>query len=95
MDQDDDPRRLETEIERAKRLAVGIGDRTTSERLWDFVEQLKQRLQNRRAARRSKDEIRVRAREIWEQHGRPSGRDVEFWLQAEAELRGSGSDGHE
>jgi hypothetical protein len=87
MDQDDDPRRLETEIERAKRLAAGIGDRTTSERLWNFVEQLKQRLQNRRAARRSKDEIRVRAREIWEQHGRPSGRDVEFWLQAEAELK--------
>ena len=92
MDQDDDPRRLETEIERAKRLAAGIGDRTTSERLWDFVEQLKQRLQKRRAARRTKDEIRARAREIWEQHGCPAGRDVEFWLQAEAELREPGSE---
>lgn len=87
MDQDDDPRRLETEIERAERLAAGIGDRTTSERLWDFVQQLKQRLQNRRATRRSKEEIRARARDIWEQHGRPTGRDVEFWLQAEAELK--------
>ena len=92
MDQDDDPRELETEIERAKRLATGVGDRTTSQRLWDFVEELKQRLQKRRAAKRSKDEIAARAREIWEQQGRPAGRDVEFWLQAEAELRELGSE---
>ena len=92
MDEDDDPRRLETEIERAKRLAARVGDRTTSQRLWDFVEELKQRLQKRRAARRSKDEIRARAHEIWEQHGRPIGRDVEFWLQAEAELKENGGD---
>ena len=25
-------------------------------------------------------------REIWEQNGRPSGRDEEFWLQAETEI---------
>lgn len=87
MDQDDDPRRLKTEIARAKRLASGVGDRTTSQRLWDFVDELKQRLHERRAAKRSKEEIRARAREIWEQHGRPTGRDVEFWLQAEAEVR--------
>lgn len=92
MEQNDDPRRLETEIERAKRLAAGVGDRTTSQRLWDFVAELKQRLQARHTARRSKDEIRARAHEIWEQHGRPTGRDVEFWLQAEAELRKSGSE---
>jgi hypothetical protein len=92
MDQDDDPGRLESEIERAKRLAREVGDRTTSQRLWDFVAELKQRLQKRRAARRSKDEIRARAREIWEQHGRPHGRDEEFWLQAEAELREAGID---
>jgi hypothetical protein len=24
---------------------------------------------------------------IWEKEGRPAGRDVEFWLQAEAQLR--------
>ena len=92
MDEDDDPRELETEIERAKRLATGVGDRTTSQRLWDFVEELKQRLQKRRAAKRSKDEIAARAREIWEQQGRPAGRDVEFWLQAKAELREPGSE---
>lgn len=33
------------------------------------------------------DEISKRAREIWEREGRPEGRDMEHWLQAEAELR--------
>ena len=46
---------------------------------------LKQRLQKRRAVRRSKEDIRKRAHELWEQHGRPIGRDEEFWLQAESE----------
>jgi hypothetical protein len=32
-------------------------------------------------------EISARARAIWEQEGRPEGRDKEHWLQAEAELR--------
>jgi Protein of unknown function (DUF2934) len=54
-----------------------------------FVEELKQRLQKRLAARRSKEQ---RARELWEQHGRPAGRDEEFWLQAESELRKNGSE---
>ena len=90
--QDDDSQKLEREIERAKRLAAGVADRTTSQRLWDFVEELKQRLQQRRSAWRSREETRARARELWEQHGRPTGRDVEFWLQAEAELRDRGSE---
>jgi hypothetical protein len=33
------------------------------------------------------DEVSKRAREIWEREGRPEGRDMEHWLQAEAELR--------
>jgi hypothetical protein len=56
------------------------------------VEELKQRLQKRLAARRSKEQISARARELWEQHGRPAGRDEEFWLQAESELRKNGSE---
>jgi Protein of unknown function (DUF2934) len=60
---------------------------TTDQRLWEFVEELRQSLQRRLAARRSKEEIRARARELWEHNGRPAGRDLEFWLQAEAELR--------
>src|SRR5215468_10303727 len=33
------------------------------------------------------DRIRERAYQLWEQAGRPSGRDLEFWARAEAELR--------
>jgi len=33
------------------------------------------------------EDISKRAREIWEREGRPQGRDMEHWLQAEAELR--------
>ncbi|MDF3812641.1 MULTISPECIES: DUF2934 domain-containing protein [Rhodopseudomonas] len=32
--------------------------------------------------------IAHRAREIWEMSGRPEGRDEEFWLKAEQEVRG-------
>jgi hypothetical protein len=86
MEQSEDPRELKREIERAKRLAAGVTDQTTYQRLKAFVEELRQRLQQRLAVRRSKEEIRARARELWEQNGRPVGRDVEFWLQAEREL---------
>src|SRR5512133_281155 len=33
------------------------------------------------------EEISKKAREIWEREGRPEGRDIEHWLQAETELR--------
>lgn len=28
------------------------------------------------------------AHQLWEEHGRPAGRDLEFWLTAESRLRG-------
>lgn len=31
--------------------------------------------------------IAQRAQKIWDQAGRPSGRDTEFWLEAESQLR--------
>ena len=34
----------------------------------------------------SRDEIASRAYHIWEETGRPAGRDLEHWLQAEREL---------
>jgi hypothetical protein len=37
----------------------------------------------------SHDAVARRAFELWEQHGRRPGRDLEHWLQAEAELRGA------
>jgi hypothetical protein len=66
MDPNEDPGELEREIERAKRLASRVTDRTTSQRLWGFVEELRQKLQRRLAARRSKEQISARARELWE-----------------------------
>jgi hypothetical protein len=35
------------------------------------------------------EEIRRRAYEIYEERGRQDGRDVEDWLRAEAEIRGT------
>ena len=86
MDQNEDPRELERKIEQASRIASRINDPTTLERLRGFVEELKRRLRQRLAARRAKEETRTRARQLWEQNGRPSDRDLEFWLQAEAEI---------
>jgi len=47
--------------------------------------ELKQRA--RALAKGNEDVIRARAREIWEESGRPAGRDEEFWFQAEREFR--------
>jgi hypothetical protein len=33
------------------------------------------------------DQIRIRARQLWEQAGKPAGRDDEFWYRAERELK--------
>jgi hypothetical protein len=88
MGENEDLSELERQIERARRLASHIGDQTTSQRLWGFIEELRQQLQRRVAARRLKQQIRSRAHELWEQQGRPAGRDVEFWLQAEEEVIG-------
>jgi hypothetical protein len=87
MDQSDDPRDLERKLEQASRIASQVNDQTTVERLSAWIEDLKQKLRQRRAARRDKKEITQRAQEIWDQNGRPSGRDLEFWLQAESEIR--------
>ena len=86
MDQNDDSRDLERKIEQAARIASRVSDPTTLERLRAWIDDLKQGLRQRREARRVKQEITVRAQEIWEKNGRPTGRDLEFWLQAEAEI---------
>ena len=86
MSDGQDDRELEIKLEQANRLISAAGDQTTYQRIKEFVEELKQKLQSRLAARRSKEAIRARARELWEQHDRPSGRDLEFWTQAEREL---------
>jgi hypothetical protein len=85
MDREDDPRELERKIAQASRIASSVSDQTTVGRLLTW-EDLRRKLQQHREARRTKEEIRTRARELWEQSGRPEGRDLEFWLQAESEI---------
>ena len=50
-----------------------------------LAEELKNRARD--LARPDEKRIRKRAREIWEENGRPAGRDEEFWFQAEREFR--------
>ena len=85
MDQSDDPRELERKIEQAARIASRVTDQTTVERLRAWIEDLKQKLRQRLEARRTRQAISERARELWEQNGCPEDRDLEFWLQAESE----------
>jgi hypothetical protein len=41
----------------------------------------------------TEEQIKVRAHELWEQAGKPEGREEEFWHQAEKELsQGTTSD---
>jgi hypothetical protein len=66
-------------------FSLWISDAETVQRILAPVQKL-----TRRAyvlAKPSEHRIRRRAREIWEQNGRPSGRDDEFWFQAEREFR--------
>jgi hypothetical protein len=83
----EDTRELERKIETASRIASTVTDQTTIERLRGWVEELRQRLKERSAERRADEEVKARARELWEQNGCPAGRDLEFWLQAESEIK--------
>ena len=83
MDQSEDPRELERKIETASRIASTLTDQSTIERLRAWVGELRQSLRQCSAARRTDEEIKARARELWEQNGCPTGRDLEFWPQAE------------
>jgi Protein of unknown function (DUF2934) len=60
---------------------------TTYQWLKQFAEELRQRLRHLLAGRRAQEAVRARARELWEINGQPAGRDLEFWSEAERELR--------
>lgn len=62
-----------------------IGDRETADSIIGLAAKLVRRAHV--LARPSENRVRRRAREIWEENGRPSGRDQEFWFQAEREFR--------
>jgi hypothetical protein len=62
-----------------------VDDDQTQERAMELIEEM-ERLALA-LAKLDEDHVRPRAREIWEENGRPSGRDLEFWYQAEQEFR--------
>ncbi|MGY8682598.1 DUF2934 domain-containing protein [Bradyrhizobium sp. UFLA05-153] len=80
---DPEQERLEHQIELATRAASYIRDESTVQRLLRFAEQLKHKLLL--SSRRRK--IRTRAYRLWEQAGCPSGRDWDFWFEAERQIR--------
>lgn len=82
----DDLTNAQHQIELAERAASTVSDQTTAQRLRAFANELRHRLQKWQIARRQNAETRARAYELWEQAGKPPGRDLEFWLRAEREL---------
>ena len=85
VDQRQTVARLLAKAHRYRDLSRWIGDGETVQRISAFSQELKQ--QARAMAKPNEDLIRKRAWEIWEEHGCPSGRDEEFWFQAEREFR--------
>jgi hypothetical protein len=92
MDQKADERRLEHQIELAERMASTVTDRTTAQRFRAFAQELARILQALLITRRRRQQTRARAYQLWENAGRPPGRDQEFWLQAERELEDGNTD---
>jgi DUF2934 family protein len=80
---DSERQRLEHQIELATRAASCLKDEMTVQRLLRFAEETKHRLFS--LSRRG--QIRARAYQLWDQAGRPSGRDWDFWLEAERQIR--------
>ena len=78
-------RQLLTTADKYRQFAQWIGDHETVRRILALTEELKQRA--RALAKPEEAKIRIRAREIWEENGRPAGKDEEFWFQAEREFR--------
>jgi hypothetical protein len=81
-----DPLELERKIAQASRISSRITDQTTYERLRAWAEELRQRLGQRLAARRTRKRLERAPTNFGNRDGRPADRDLEFWLQAEAEI---------
>jgi len=82
----DDRKKLEHQIALATRVAACTADESTASRLRRFADQLRQKLFPSSQRR----QITARAYELWEQAGRPAGKDLAFWLEAEREISARG-----
>jgi hypothetical protein len=79
----DERTKIEHQLELATRVANTIKDESTVRRLRNFADELRQKLKRMMHRR----QVRARAYELWEEAGQPAGRDVEFWLEAERQLK--------
>ena len=79
----DEQKKIEHQLELATRIAAYVSDETTVQRLKRYAEELRQKLSQ--MIRRPK--VRARAYELWEQAGQPHNRDLEFWLEAERQIK--------
>jgi hypothetical protein len=77
--------RILAKANKYRSYAGWITDREIADNILGLVAKLRRRASA--LARPSENRVRRRAREIWEENGRPSGRDDEFWFQAEREFR--------
>ncbi len=72
----------------ARLIAKAKKNRRLAQTVWRILwlaQELRQKA--RPVARPDEDHIRTCARKMWEENGRPSGRDQEFWLRAEREFK--------
>lgn len=79
---DSEKEKLEHQIELATPAASYVKDETTVQRLLRFADELKTKLLRSSQHRK----ITARAEELWQQAGRPSGRDLDLWLEAEKQV---------
>jgi hypothetical protein len=79
----EEQKKIEHQLELATRAAAHVSDETTIQRLRNYAEELRQKLFQ--MVRRPK--VRARAYELWTQAGQPPGRDIEFWLEAERQIK--------
>jgi transcription initiation factor TFIIIB Brf1 subunit/transcription initiation factor TFIIB len=75
---------LRRRAERYRRLEWQITDLAAVRAIGEVANELDMTAE---ALERRRD-IRERAHAMWVEHGRPDGRDVEFWLAAEREIDG-------
>jgi Protein of unknown function (DUF2934) len=81
----DEIARLRARADRYRNLARLVYDSVTNERILELTQELEQQASTMEKA--SEEQIRARAIKLWEQAGKPEGRDEEFWHKAEKELQ--------
>jgi hypothetical protein len=79
---EDETERLKRQMHLAEQTAV-LADEPTGQRLRSFARDIRQRLRQLFRHQRTK----ARAHQLWEQAGKPQGRDEHFWFEAERQLK--------